>query len=109
MGMINVNKIINDRNIKKNLPSQFNKTEQISTVYTLTKAIRSKTFNLKEFIRALNTIDILDNMNNLPCSYTTSPVTDPNHGHVVTGDICIAQNNKLRKLLRKSPKGTSLH
>ena len=43
-------------------------------------------------------------MNNLPCHCTTSRFTDPNHGHIVTGDTRIAQNNKLRKLLCKGPK-----
>ena len=43
--MINISKIINDKNVKKSLPTQFNKTERISTVYTLTKTIRSKIFN----------------------------------------------------------------
>ena len=36
---INISKIINDKNVKKKLPTQFNKTEQISIVYTLTKTI----------------------------------------------------------------------
>ena len=40
----------------------------------------------------------------MPCNCTTSPLTDPNHGHIVTGDIRIVQNNKLRKLLCKVPK-----
>ena len=43
-------------------------------------------------------------MINLPCNCTTSPFTDPNHGHIVSGDIRIVQNNKLRKLLCKGPK-----
>ena len=102
--MINISKIINDKNVKKSLPTQFNKTEQISTVYTLTKTIRSKIFNHKEFIKTLDTKDILENMNNLPCNCTTSPFTDANHGHIVTGDIRIVQNNKLRKLLCKGTK-----
>ena len=104
MDIINISKIIHDKNVKKNLPTQFNKTEQISTVYTLTKTIRSKIFNHKEFIKTLDTKDILDNMINLPCNCTTSPFTDPNHGHIVSGDIHIVQNNKLRKLLCKGPK-----
>ena len=104
MDMINISKIINDKNAKKSLPTHFNKTEQISTVYILTKTIQSKIFNHKEFIKTLDTNDILDNMNNLPCNCTTSPFTDPNHGHIVTGHIHIAQNNKLRKLLCKGPK-----
>ena len=43
--MANISKIINDKNVKKKLLNQFNKTEQISIVYTLTKTIRSKIFN----------------------------------------------------------------
>ena len=43
-------------------------------------------------------------MNNLSCNCTTSPFTDTNHGHIVSGDIRIVQNNKLRKLLCKGPK-----
>ena len=69
---------------KKNLPTQFTETEQISTVYTLRKTLRSKAFNHKEFIKTLYTKYILDNMNNLPCNCTTSSFTDPNHGHIVT-------------------------
>lgn len=45
--MINDSKIINDKNFKKNLPIQFNKTEQISIVYTLTKTMQSNIFNHK--------------------------------------------------------------
>ena len=40
--MINISNIINDKNLKKSLPTQFSKTEQISTVYTLTKTTQSK-------------------------------------------------------------------
>ena len=43
-------------------------------------------------------------MNDLLRNCTTLPFTDPNHGHIVTGDIRIVQNNKLRKLLCKGPK-----
>ena len=66
--------------------------------------IRSKIFNHKELIKTLGTKDISGNMNNLPCNCTVSPFTDLNHGPIVTGDIDIIQNNKLRKILWKSPK-----
>ena len=90
--------------MKRNVSTQFSKTEQISTVYTLTKTTRSKIFNHKEFIKTLNTKDILDNIKNLPCSRTRSSFTDSNHEHIVTVDIRIVQNNKLRKLLCTVPK-----
>ena len=104
MDVKNISKIINDENVNKNLPTQFNKAEQILTVYALPKTIPSKIFNHEEFIRTLDTKGILDNMNNLPCNCTTSPFADPNNGYIVTGDIRIVQNNKLRKLLCKGPK-----
>ena len=50
MNMISIIKIINDKNIKNDLPEQFMKTEKILTVYTLTETLRSKKFNHKEFI-----------------------------------------------------------
>ena len=55
MDMINISKIIKDKSIMKDLPTQFNKTGQFSTVYTLTKTMRSKIFNHKELIKALDT------------------------------------------------------
>ena len=56
------------------------------------------------YVKTLDTKDILENMNNLPCNCTTSSFTDANHGHIVSADIRIVQNNKLRKLLCKGPK-----
>ena len=75
--MINISKIKNDNSVKKNLPTQFNKTKQISAVYTLTKTIRPKIFNHQEFKKILDNKSILDNMNNLPCN--CAAFTDPNH------------------------------
>ena len=41
---------------------------------------------------------------NLPeCNCSESSFCDPAHGHVVTGNIIIIKNNKLRKLLSKGP------
>ena len=65
------------------------------TVYTWAKTIPSETLTIK----TLDNKDILNNMNNSPCNYTTSPFSDPNHGHFVTRDIHIIENNKLRKRL----------
>ena len=111
MGMINISKKINDKNVKKNLPTQFNKTEQISTVYTLTKTIRSKVFNDKEFIKTLDTKDILDNMNNLPCNCATSPFTDPNYEHICNWKhtYCSKQQIKETAMQRSQIQGASLH
>ena len=71
MAMINISKIINNKSVKKNLLTKFGKTEKISAVYTLAKTIRLKIFNRKEFVKALDTKDILGNMSN----FNQSPLT----------------------------------
>ena len=38
-----------------------------------------------------------------PCSCLDSEYCDPHHGHVVTGDLRIIENAKLRKLFSKGP------
>ena len=95
---INISEIINDKNGKKNLRTYFNKTEEVQTVYTLTKAIRSKIVNHEEFIKTLHTKKILDNTNNFFCNFTTSPFTDPNDGNILTGDI------RVKELLCQGPR-----
>ena len=103
--MINISNIINDKNLKKSLPTQFNKTEQISIVYTLTKTIRSKIFNHKEFIKTLDTKDVLGNMSNLLCNHTTSAFADPKRRHT----YCPKQQIKETAMQRSQMQGTSLH
>ena len=42
--------------------------------------------------------------NNLPpCDCHNSDFCDPNHKHIVTGDLRIISNDKLRKLFNKGP------
>ena len=89
MAMTNISKIINDKNVKKNVPTKFNKNEKTSTVYTFTKTIQSRLLNHKGFTKTLDTKNILDNTNNLPCNCTTSQFTDPNLRHIVTGEMHI--------------------
>ena len=39
----------------------------------------------------------------LPCDCVSSDFSDPHHKHIITGDLRIVQNCKLRKLLTKGP------
>ena len=47
MDMIGIRKIVNDKTVKKNIPTKFNKTEQISTLYTFTETVQSNIFKHK--------------------------------------------------------------
>ena len=52
--MIKISKIISDKNMNKNLTTDFNKKKkkkEIWTVFTLTETIRSKISNLKKNLK----------------------------------------------------------
>ena len=37
------------------------------------------------------------------CQCSNSLFSDPHHHHIITGDLRLVENNKLRKLLTKGP------
>ena len=46
----------------------------------------------------------LEDPSSLPCNCKDSVFTDQHHGHIVSGDLRLIQNNQLRKLFAKGPK-----
>ena len=71
-----------------------------SIVYKLKPSIRSKIFNYKEFT---SSIDVYNNADVFPCKCNDSYFLNSDHGHIVTGDLRIVGNGKLRKLFVKGP------
>ena len=75
-----------------------------SIVYSLTPTIRNKIFNYKETVESINTDDLDTFGTNLPsCQCQDSPFVDPDHGHIMTGDLSFVKNKHLRKLISKGP------
>ena len=80
-------------------------------VMKLDSPIRSKIMNYDETVRSikhLNDDEVSFTINSetdsrFPCSCSDSSFCDPHHGHIVTGDLRIVENAKLRKLLTKGP------
>ena len=64
-------------------------------------SIASKIFNYKQTAKEIPD-NFMDAKNECKCC--DSQFCDPIHGHVVTGDLRIITNNKLRSLLTKGPK-----
>jgi len=104
LDFINISKIINDPIVIAKLPLDFNKTDNPTVVYKLSNGIRHKIFNYKTFISELDVDAFLVDNSILPCSCLNSHYQDDHHGHVITGDLRIVKDNKLRKLLSKGPK-----
>ena len=100
---INLSQIINHPGVIQLLPPSF-KHEPPMVVFDLVKSIRSCIFNHKKAVQELNVDSFLADSCIVPCFCADSPFIDADHGHIITGDLRIVENNKLRKLLAKGPK-----
>ena len=74
--------------------------------YKLDSPIRNTILNYKDAVNSVH-IDIDEDVSiiqNLPsCDCTSSKFCDPHHKHIVTGDLRIIENQKLRWLFSKGP------
>ena len=99
MEKIGLSKIMNDKEYLDKLPEKF-QSEKICVTYKLGNPIRNKIFNYKETV---NSICIKDPPSLTTCACNNSEFKDHNHGHIVTGDLRIVEDVRLRKLLSKGP------
>ena len=77
--------------------------EPASVVYSLGKTVRNKILIYKETVSSINTNgDIAYGTGIVECQQNKGFV-DENHDHVLTGDLRIITNSKLRKLKSKGP------
>ena len=85
-------------------PDALPKEDIPMVTYTLTTSNYSKLFNHKKTVGEINVTDFVNNENIYPCNCENSPFKDRYHGHIITGDLRIIENNKLRKIICKGPK-----
>ena len=101
---IRLNNILRNPDVKSKLPNHFQNDDSPSVVYNLSSTIRNKILNYKETV---NNIDINDpdtfGTGLQTCNCTSSPFLDNIHGHILTGDLRILENNHLRELIQKGP------
>ena len=100
---INIHRILRDKGVCKTLPPDLRKNSP-TVVYNLTSPIRSKLFNYKEFVQSLNVNAFINDNSILPCQCAQSHLTNPDHHHIISGDLSIVDNTKLRNLISKGPK-----
>ena len=100
---INLNKILKNEDINQTLPDNL-RNDVPMVVYNLTNTIRSKIFNYKGFVQSLDVDTYLRDDTILPCECDHSTFANVHHGHIVTGNLDIVQNEKLHRLLSKGPK-----
>ena len=80
------------------------KDEIAVVTYSLNSTIRNKILNYKETVNSIIVDeDVSFTLNSEPCDCENSSFCDPNHKHIITGDLRIVENTKLGKLLSKGP------
>lgn len=95
--MISLLSIFNRANVKSSLISnEFYFVTPIVT-YDLTAPIRSKIFNFNNLV--LDVDLFLANPTIFPCDCEKSIFVGKDHGHILTRDLRIMRNNKLRKII----------
>ena len=102
--MINLPKILHLREIKRSLPFRSNKDcdDRVPIIsYSYPPSIRSKILNYKATLNEFKLDDEESNDMFPPCDCEESPFKDPYHGHVITGDLSIIKNDRLKKLISK--------
>ena len=74
------------------------------TTYKLTATIRNKVFNCKETVEPIELDEQLSiNDDIYPCNCEDPEFCEPDHGYVITGDLRLIKNQKLRKLFTMGP------
>ena len=96
--------ILHEDDVVNLLPDSLQQEEVPSVVYRLGTTIRNKLFNYKETVNSINTNDLESYGTGITsCDCHNSEFVNDHHGHIVTGDLRIIRNEKLRKLISKGP------
>ena len=107
MDDIHLNKIFRSKEVIDLIPPALDAEEDIPMVtMKLTTPVRNKILNYRETVSSLDVVvdEDVSFIRNLPsCECEHSEFQDPHHKHIITGDLRVVQNQKLRKLLTKGP------
>ena len=68
----------------------------------LKNPIRNKILNYKQTVFSIESSDP-NYLDNLPCECASSEFCNVDHDHIITGDLRLIENSKLRSLLSKGP------
>ena len=99
---INISNILHHKRVKSNIPSYFKDQTSPIVSYSYTNHVASKNFNHKKVLQNLNIDDLKAKPPECACSHYHFAYNPA--GHVISGDLNIVNNYKLRQLLFKGPK-----
>ena len=99
---VNLTNNLHNKLVTCKVPIYFQEQDPPLVSYKYTNAISRSVFNYNETLRNIHNYDYSAASSSCDCASSTFRY-DP-HGHVITGDLHIVQNRKVRRLLEKSPK-----
>jgi hypothetical protein len=102
---LNISRILRDSDLIHALPSDFMYKKPPTLVYKHIAPIRNKIFNYSKEILNFNVDEFLqrEELNQNTCDCHDSVFKDLNHGHIITGNLNIIQNESLKWLLQQGP------
>ena len=98
--MIGLPQILNSRCVKSAIPQFLSNRERPMVSYTYTRTISGSNFNQKDVVKEL---DLTRGTEGMLCDCNNNIYCYEPVGHVITGDLTIIRNAKLRSLVRKGP------
>jgi len=84
------------------IPSTFQSKDPPTVLYSRSSNIGSTIFNYKDVVDSVITDDWKED-NSYVCNCSKSAFCDPHYGHIVTGNMKVIENRKLRKLMCAGP------
>ena len=99
---INPPGLLRSRLVTDKVPVYFKNREPPIISYQYTNTVASKLFNFSSTLSNLDVANYLSNPRSCQCQmskYCYQP-----HGHIITGDLKIIENAKIRELVSKRPK-----
>ena len=97
--MVNVPRLLHT--VNDAIPESFSVRDAPTVLFLRSRLIGSQIFNYKTVVENLETKEW--NADAQQCGSSTSEFCDPQHGHIVTGNLNVITNDKLRRLLTKGP------
>ena len=94
--------ILHNKLVRSKVPIYFQEQDPPLVSYKYTNNISRSVFNYNQTLRNINLDDYHNASSSCDCESSTF-LYEP-HGHVITGDLRIVRNRKLRRLLEKGPK-----
>ena len=94
---VNVRSILNSVGVKCLLPSTLQGKFDVKLVYKYGKTIGSKILNYNNVLKNKGTL-FYQNIQEMSCNCQTSDFRNEQFGHIITGDLNVINNPKLREL-----------